>query len=959
MKKILGLDLGTTSIGWALVNQAENKEEKSSIIRAGVRIVPLDSTEKDNFEKGKEIQTNAGRTAKRSARRNLDRFQQRRSKLIGLFVANKWIESDALLSENGNRTTFETYMLRSKAASEPISLQELARVLLMINKKRGYKSNRKTDSGEEGHLVDGMQVAKILSETSMTPGQYGLKCIKEGQNYIPEFYRSDLQKELDLIWDFQRQFHNDILTEEFKRQISGRGRQDVSKIFYAKYKISTADNKGKTRKLQAYTWRKDALEKELEKEVLAYVICDLSAAIRASSGYLGEISDRSKELLFSGKTIGQYLYDGIKSDSNFSVRKKVFYRQDYIDEFNRIWDCQSKSHKELTPELRDEIRDRIIFYQRPLKSQKGLVSICELEQKTIEINKNGVKVKKVVGPKVAPKSSLVFQEFKIWQILNNISITDRNTGEIRSLEIEEKRKLAKELQTRDRISASEALAILFGKAKGFEINYKNLEGNHTFYQIAKALVDIVNRVEGLIPEFDIDKRPTEEVIYVIEKFLCKRGLRKGILDFDASLEKKEYEAQPLFKLWHLLYSYEGDNSRTGDESLIQKISAITGLPEELSGMLSKVAFKDDYASLSHMAMRRILPYMKDGNKYDVACAYAGYNHSRGSRTREQIDNAELVDKLDVLPRNSLRNPVVEKILNQMINVVNAVGEEYGRPDEIHIEMARELKQNRQQRESTYNRILETDKENRSIVDILQKEFGIKNVRKTDIVRYKLYQELKDNSYKAKTLYSNKYISREILFSNEIDIEHIIPQASLFDDSFSNKTLEFKDVNLQKGKMTAYDYVASKGEEELHEYRKRVEDLYARKVISQGKRNKLLMSQDKIPEDFLNRDLSMTQYIARKACEILESYVREILPTNGAITARLREDWQLVDVMKELNLPKYDAVGMTHYEERNGKMVKKVDLWSKRDDHRHHAMDALTIAFTKKQTYPISEQPECT
>ena len=83
-------------------------------------------------------------------------------------------------------------------------------------------------------------------------------------------------------------------------------------------------------------------------------------------------------------------------------------------------------------------------------------------------------------------------------------------------------------------------------------------------------------------------------------------------------------------------------------------------------------------------MRKILPHMKDGLEYSVACGYAGYRHSSESLTREELDNKVLKDRLGLLPRNSLRNPVVEKILNQMINVVNSVVEEYGKPDEIRI-----------------------------------------------------------------------------------------------------------------------------------------------------------------------------------------------------------------------------------------------------------------------------------
>lgn len=84
MKRILGLDLGTTSIGWALVNEAENKDEQSSIIKLGVRVNPLTVDESSNYEKGKAIETNQVRREKRGAHRNLQRYKQRRETLLSI-----------------------------------------------------------------------------------------------------------------------------------------------------------------------------------------------------------------------------------------------------------------------------------------------------------------------------------------------------------------------------------------------------------------------------------------------------------------------------------------------------------------------------------------------------------------------------------------------------------------------------------------------------------------------------------------------------------------------------------------------------------------------------------------------------------------------------------------------------------------------------------------------------------
>ena len=161
--------MGTTPLG-GLWCEAENSSEKSAIIKLGVRVNPQQLM--NNRILKESITTNADRTLKRSMRRNLQRYKLRRENLIEILKEHKFISDETILSENGTRTTFETYRLRAKAASESISLEEFSRVLLMINKKRGYKSSRKAKGTEEGALIDGMEVAKKLYNNNLTPGQF-------------------------------------------------------------------------------------------------------------------------------------------------------------------------------------------------------------------------------------------------------------------------------------------------------------------------------------------------------------------------------------------------------------------------------------------------------------------------------------------------------------------------------------------------------------------------------------------------------------------------------------------------------------------------------------------------------------------------------------------------------------------------------------------------------------------
>ena len=966
MKKILGLDLGTTSIGWALVNEKENDNEKSEIIRLGVRVNPLTIDEKTNYEKGKSITTNADRRLKRSMHRNLQRYKLRRKNLIECLLEHHIISNETPLYEQGNNTTFQTYRARAKAVTEEVTLEDFARVLLMINKKRGYKSSRKVKDGEEGELIDGMEIAKRLYEENLTPGQLLLDLYQKGKKNKPTFYRSDLQAEFDKIWEMQSAFYPDILTDDFKSSVRGFNKTQTSGAFYGVHQISTAKNSGKEGYAQSLLWRTEAIKHQLDIEEVAYALADINGAINNSSKRLAMISDRSKELYFNHQTIGQYLMQRLDENPNNSLTNIIFYRQDYLDEFEAIWEKQAQYHSELTPELKKEIRDIIIFYQRDLKSSKNLVSYCELEHAEREITIEGKKKTMLTGCKVCPKSSPLFQDFKIWQILNNLQVSvvghqrkrikkdklqlslfdDAETGSLnRFLTQEEKDILYNELSIKDKMSKRDVLKLLFDNPKELDLNYKEVEGNRTMAALFKAYQDIISLTGN--GEYEFSKMSTDEVMSITTEIFAGLGYKTDFLTFDSLLEGKALEQQPAYRLWHLLYSYSGDKSVTGNEALLNRIQELCGFEKEYATILANVSLALDYGSLSAKAIRKILPHMMKGYEYSEACKMAGYNHSVRSMTKEELANKEYKSRLDEIRRNSLRNPVVEKILNQMINVINEIIKTYGKPDEIRIEMARELKKSQEERELLEAAIRKNTAESERLRKELEEEFGIQHVTRNDILRYKLYNELKLNGYK--TLYSNTYIPREELYSKRFDIEHIIPQSRLFDDSFSNKTLEVRDINIEKGNKTAYDFVAEKyNEQGLADYESRVEELFNNKVISRTKRNNLLMKESEIPSDFLERDLRDSQYIARKAREILEEIVPFVVTTTGAVTSRLREDWQLVNIMQELNWNKYNALGLTErYTDKNGNIVKRIKDWTKRNDHRHHAMDALPIAFTKR------------
>src|SRR5690606_24768135 len=124
-----------------------------------------------------------------------------RKNLIEVLLKSNLISDKSILAENGKNTTHQTWELRAKSDIERIEKEELARVFLAINKKRGYKSGRKAKNEDEGQIIDGMAMAKQLYGGNLTPGQLVFQRLMEGKKSIPDFYRSDLQAELDKVWN--------------------------------------------------------------------------------------------------------------------------------------------------------------------------------------------------------------------------------------------------------------------------------------------------------------------------------------------------------------------------------------------------------------------------------------------------------------------------------------------------------------------------------------------------------------------------------------------------------------------------------------------------------------------------------------------------------------------------------------------------------------------------------------
>ena len=841
-KTILGLDLGTTSIGWALV-EVDSISNPLRIIAMGSRIIPLDSKDRDQFQKGQAISKNQDRTKARTQRKGYDRKQLKKSDDFKYSLKNALEKLNIYPSEELLKMpSLDLWKLRSDAAnsSEDISPKQLGRILYMLNQKRGYKSSR--------------------SEAN----------------------------------------------------------QD----------------------------KKD-------------------------TDYVAEVKGRYSQLKGTQKTLGQYFYDELlaadKSNSYFRVKEKVYPREAYIEEFDSIMNVQKVKHDFLTDETIDNLRNEIIYYQRKLKSQKGLVSVCEFEGFETKIfDKETQNEKNVfVGPKVAPKTSPLFQLCKIWEVVNNISLKIKNPeGEKykwgdKIPSIEEKHAIVEYLSKNNNLSFVELLKILKLKKEDVYANkqiLKGIQGNITYAEIHK----IIGESKHL--QFNVKIIESKHEALLIDKKTGELLDEEEALQMDSKLLN-----EPFYQLWHTIYSIKDIDECKN--ALIKRF----GFDEYAADKLSRIDFnKQAFGNKSNKAMRKIIPYLMKGYDYSEACNYAGYNHSN-SLTSEEKERLVKDDKLMLLSKNSLRQPVVEKILNQMINVVNAIIETHGKPYEIRVELARELKQSKDERNDTDVQNGFNKKLNDEITSRLE-ALGLPATKRY-IQKYKFIFPTREKSIKeaqvvTQCIYCGQSFSlTEALSGDNFDVDHIVPKALLFDDSQMNKVLVHRSCNANKLAYTAYDYISKKGKDATDEYLLRVDDWFKRGIISYGKMQRLKVSfveyqerkkikketeaDKKLWENFIDRQLRQTQYIARKSVEILQKVCTNVTSTEGNVTAKLRNLWGWDDALMNLQMPKYKLLGQTVIKEwtsDHGKRKHKkeeIKNWGKRDDHRHHAIDALVIACTRQ------------
>ena len=668
----------------------------------------------------------------------------------------------------------------------------------------------------------------------------------------------------------------------------------------------------------------------------------------SNSAYLAGIRANDEKLQDEHKTVGQYFAEQLRQNQSesptggisYRIKDQIFSRQRYIDEYDQIMAAQRVYYPDiLTDAFIRMLRDEVIFMQRPLKSCKHLVSLCEFEkqEKVMRVQQDDGKGGRLLverrvkfGPKVAPKSSPLFQLCRIYEALNNIRLT-RPDGSPRDITPEERAKIVAHLQSSASLSFAALKKLLKEKALiADQLTTKSgLKGNSTRVALAAAL------------------QPYPQYHHLLDMELETRMMTVQLTDEETgevterevAIVTDSYVRQPLYRLWHILYSIEERDAMR--RALITQL----GMKEEdldggLLDQLYRLDFvKPGYGNKSAKFICKLLPQLQQGLGYSEACAAVGYRHSN-SPTSEEITERTLLEKIPLLQRNELRQPLVEKILNQMINLVNALKAEYG-VDEVRVELARELKMSREERERMTRQNGQRKEANDKVAERIR-QCGLYPT-KPRIQKYMLWEEAG-----KVCLYCGRSIEEEqCLNGDDMEVEHIIPKSVLYDDSYGNKTCACHECNQTKGNRTALEYIRAKGWEA--EYMERINDLLKEKKISYSKHQRLRWLKEDIPSDFLERQLRLTQYISRQAMAILQQGIRRVSASEGGVTARLRSLWGYGKILHTLNLDRYDSMGETERVSREGEATEELHItnWSKRMDHRHHAIDALVVACTRQ------------
>jgi len=590
------------------------------------------------------------------------------------------------------------------------------------------------------------------------------------------------------------------------------------------------------------------------------------------------------------RTLGEYFFKS-RIQNGLSVRARTtgvgansmypFYpeRSMVSDEFDQLWESQLCFYPSVLKEdARIKIRD-ILLYQRPLKPVKP--GKCTLEP----------------SQERCPIADPLYQRFRILQEVNHLRILLPGQS-AQPLHLEQRNLVSNELLRSKEIKLDKV----------------------------RRLLKLPNEAHFSLESDNRDRIKGDEVATILsgKKYF---GPKWQSFSFEEQTEITEQlltcdEAEPLVRF------------------LQSK-----GLTDTAAGDLAEQSLPVGYGRLSRMAMEKIIPFLEcEVITYDKAAEKAGYKHS-------EFGTGQVLERLpyygEVLERHiprgtgnindpiekrigKIANPTVHIALNQLRHVVNCTIKRFGPPEQVVIELARDLKMGEKQKKEYSSQQKENEKRNERIDHELEKLGQTKGGENR--MRYKLWEELGENPLDRICPYSGKPIPISKLFNDELEIEHILPFAMTYDDSLANKTIAYRLANRAKGNRTPHEAFGNSPT---------IGDMHFEwdEIITRAwnlPRNKSWRFEPEAMErfiedgDFTARQLVDTAYASKLAREYLTTICdkNKVWSIPGRLTALLRAKWGLNEILGT--------------EKDDGSFQKN------RNHHGHHSIDALVVASTDRR-----------
>lgn len=884
--------------------------------------------------------------------------------------------------------SLQHYELRVKAIYQEVGLKELGKILYRFNQLRGYSGGSNRDDYDDSKLD-----AEQEDNVSETKKSYDVTTKKVD---ILKVEKSDIQ----LKSKTENQYLFNITIELENEEVTG------------------------TTKLQNLTMGEAELEIRIKKTKKGNVSYEF--ALPRKTNWRKQMEATEQRLSSENLFISELSLQDLKINKWTKIRNRVILRNRYKQEFDAIWERQAQYHPLLdncpiellykianylfpgpsktqnklrkaavNGGLKYIIKEQVIYYQRPLKSQSMFISKCQFEKEE----------------EVLPISHPLFQEFRCWDQINRMSITSKlqvyNEKKKkyvykyveRYLSNDQKLSIYNRLQEQKQVTFGEVAKIISLKTDKTEylngLNAKaKLKGCETLLSIKKILGnsynDIIKKDHDLVVkiwdilynkpgnEYDIDSEKVSLIITILKQVIDKSTVEELSLKLAQNIKFPHKYSSLSAKAIKRILPLMQPNSLSENK--------------EISNKLREIQYTIETGDLKEE--NSLAPYMIDyicnnpniietgGLMYAFAASLVYGTHTNNNIKRDITD----YHQIQYNHNRRLRNPVVEQVINETLQILKSLWKQFNikiENLEIRIELARSLKNSTAERERIYKSQIKNGQINERIrkrLIELQKDASPINIEtykiwssqsiedypkqskeptQEEIEKLKIWEEQKCISpYTLQPIPLSKLFCKERYY----DIDHIIPKSRYFDDSLSNKVVCETSVNEEKGNRTAWEYINQQNSKlgicQVENYINHVTDVF----FGRKKKNLLL---EKIPLNPILRQMKETQYISVAVKDELARIVgsNNVQFTTGEVTAFLRSKWglrkllmqltenrfkrmELWDWNKEANQPNSSWVNKYFDKERN-KHIYEIRNWSKRYDHRHHAIDALVVALTEQ------------